>query len=284
VKVARVTGSVAIWCLAAARATILPCDERRRCNRFRFDDGAYPIGSRSLMVVLAPLERAAPLHVAVLPSGALVVHPTADDETGDGLSAPARARVVAAFARSAGHGVLDLGTTELDAPLSPALAFLRELGRAFATRLRAVPDLEERRDDVQADCPPDERARLAGAAPPMAGGEYVDADWFAARWAELGRAFAEEIRAHRGPVAEWPRAPSLVARRRQGVPAPRREPRRRGASVRVPRDLRGPGRRGRQGAAPSARARSKTRRPAATGKRCSICSCRCSARSSRANG
>ena len=159
------------------------------------------------MVVLAPLERAAPLHVAVLPSGALVVHPTADDETGDGLSTAARARVAAAFARSAGHGVLDLGTTELDAPLSPALAFLRELGRAFATRLRAVPDLEERRDDVQVDCPPDERARLAGAAPPMAGGEYVDADWIAACWTELGRAFAEEIRAHRGPVAEWLRGP-----------------------------------------------------------------------------
>jgi len=51
--------------------------------------------------------------------------------------------------------------------------------------------------------PADERARLAGAVPPMDGGEYVDADWVAARWTDLHRAFADEIRAHRGPVAEW---------------------------------------------------------------------------------
>ena len=71
------------------------------------------------------------------------------------------------------------------------------------TRLCAVPDLEERRERVEIDCPPDERARLAGAVPPMDGAEYVDGDWVAARWAELNRAFADEIRAHRGPVADW---------------------------------------------------------------------------------
>src|SRR2546428_404867 len=48
-----------------------------------------------------------------------------------------------------------------------------------------------------------DRHRLAGAVPPMDGGEYVDADWVAARWADLNRAFADEIRGHRGRVAEW---------------------------------------------------------------------------------
>ncbi|PYN59287.1 MAG: ATP-dependent helicase, partial [Candidatus Rokuibacteriota bacterium] len=37
----------------------------------------------------------------------------------------------------------------------------------------------------------------------MDGAEYVNADWVAARWAEINRAFADEIRAHRGPVAAW---------------------------------------------------------------------------------
>src|SRR2546425_5039368 len=37
----------------------------------------------------------------------------------------------------------------------------------------------------------------------MDGGEYVDAEWVAARWADLNRAFAEEIRAHRGSVGHW---------------------------------------------------------------------------------
>ncbi len=115
------------------------------------------------------------------------------DDTKDGLSSAARARVGAAFARGAEHGLLDLGTTELDAPLSPPLAFLREIGRAFATRLRAAPDLEERGERGEVDCPPDECARLAGAVPPMPGAEYVDSDWIVARWAEIGNAFAEEI-------------------------------------------------------------------------------------------
>src|SRR5881628_3039289 len=144
------------------------------------------------------------MRVAILPSGALLADMApGEDEASDGLSVAARARVARAFARGSGHGLLDLGATELDAPLAPPLAFLRDLGRAFVTRLCAVPDLEDRRDCVEVDCPPDERDRLAGAVPPMDGGEYVDADWVAARWADLNRAFADEIRAHRGSVAEW---------------------------------------------------------------------------------
>jgi superfamily II DNA or RNA helicase len=144
------------------------------------------------------------MRVAILPSGALLADTAPlDDDATDGLSAAARARVARAFARGPGHALLDLGATELDAPLAPPLAFLRDLGRAFVTRLCAVPDLEERRARVEVDCPPDERARLAGAVPPMAGGEYVDADWIAARWADLNRAVADEIRAHRGSVGDW---------------------------------------------------------------------------------
>src|SRR3989454_933565 len=144
------------------------------------------------------------MRVAILPSGALFADAaSSDDEASDGLSAAARVRVARAFARGPGHALLDLGATELDAPLSPPLTFLRDLGRAFVTRLCAVPDLEERRERAEVDCPPDERARLAGAVPPMDGGEYVDAEWVAARWADLNRAFAEEIRAHRGSVGNW---------------------------------------------------------------------------------
>ena len=150
----------------------------------------------------APVENAAQLRVAILPSGAVLVD-SADGEARDGLTPAGRARLVAAFARGAGHGLLDLGTTELDAPLSPPLVFLREIGRAFATRLRATPDLEERRDRVEMECPSEERSRLAATVPPMPGAEYVDAEWIASRWREIGQAFAAEIRAHRGTVAEW---------------------------------------------------------------------------------
>jgi superfamily II DNA or RNA helicase len=144
------------------------------------------------------------MRVAILPSGALLAEAIAGEEpASDGLSASARARVARAFARGAGHALLDLGTIELDTPLPPPLAFLRDLGRAFVTRLCAIPDLEERRERVEVDCPPDERLRLAAAVPPMDGGEYVDADWVAARWADLQQAFVDEISAHHGPVASW---------------------------------------------------------------------------------
>ena len=157
------------------------------------------MGSRS------PGQDAARLRVAVAPSGALLVDTAgADaDEGGDGLTPAIRARVIAAFRRGPGHGLLHLGTAELDVSLAPALAFLRDLGRAFATRLRSTPDLEDLRERVEVDCPADERARLASAVPPMPGSEYVDVDWVTARWTEIGRAFSEEIRGHRGAVAEW---------------------------------------------------------------------------------
>src|SRR5256712_13607197 len=121
------------------------------------------------------------MRVAILPWGALLGDTTPDDdEASDGLSVAARARVARAFGRGPGHALLDLGATELDTPLAPPLAFLRDLGRAFVTRLCALPDLEERHERVDVDCPPDERARLAGAGPPTDGGGHVGPAWVAA--------------------------------------------------------------------------------------------------------
>ena len=144
------------------------------------------------------------MRVTILPSGALLADQADDqDEPPDGLSDAARARVARAFARGTGHALLDLGTMEVDAPLAPSLAYLREVGRQFVTRLRGLPDLETTRDRVAVDCPPEERAHLAAAVPPMDGAEYVNGDWIAARWTDLHDAFAAEIRTHRGTVEDW---------------------------------------------------------------------------------
>ena len=144
------------------------------------------------------------MRVAILPSGALFAGPALDgDEAPDGLSDVARGRLALAFARGSGNALLHLGTAEVDAPLAPPLAYLREIGRLFVTRLCGLPDLEARRERAIVDCPPEERVRLAGAVPPMEGGEYVDPDWIAARWTDLHRAFADEIREHGGTVEGW---------------------------------------------------------------------------------
>ena len=80
------------------------------------------------------------MRVAILPSGALLaVTASGDDEASDGLSAAARARIARAFERGAGHAVLQLGAAELDAPLTPPLAVLRDLGGASGRPGGAAP-------------------------------------------------------------------------------------------------------------------------------------------------
>jgi hypothetical protein len=56
------------------------------------------------------------------------------------------------------------------------LAFWRDLGRAFVAALCALPDLEERRERADPAPRPGELERLAAAAPPMPGGEYLSAE------------------------------------------------------------------------------------------------------------
>jgi hypothetical protein len=53
------------------------------------------------------------MRVSILPSGPLLADtpPPGDDPAGDGLSPAARARVLRAFGRGPGHGLLDLGAT-----------------------------------------------------------------------------------------------------------------------------------------------------------------------------
>src|SRR5207247_7089160 len=98
------------------------------------------------------------MRVAILPSGALLADTApGDDEASDGLSVAARARVARAFGRGPGHALLDLGATELDAALAPPLAFLRDLGRAFVTRLCALPGPAGRAARVAVACPSAER-------------------------------------------------------------------------------------------------------------------------------
>ena len=123
--------------------------------------------------------------------------------TGDDGLGSARERVVEAFAKGAGHGLLMLGATEVATTLSPALGFLRDLGKLFVTRLCGVPDLEQLRGQAVVEPPQAELAALAAAVPPMVGAEYVDAALLTQWWGDLGAAFADEIGAAEGEVQDW---------------------------------------------------------------------------------
>jgi hypothetical protein len=86
------------------------------------------------------------IRVAILRSGPVRFNSTPDADTvGDGLAPAVRTYLPRAAQRGAGHAVLDLGSSELDTSLASDLAFLRDIGRAFVTRLCAVPDLDDKR-------------------------------------------------------------------------------------------------------------------------------------------
>src|SRR5205085_2241108 len=114
------------------------------------------------------------------PRGHLVLAPADEART---LPGNLRERLEAAFERGVGHGLLELGIREVGTALPADFAYWRDFARRYVTTLctSAKP--------AGANCaalgiiatPPAEMlAELAGAAPPMPGGEYLDADVLAA--------------------------------------------------------------------------------------------------------
>jgi superfamily II DNA or RNA helicase len=122
----------------------------------------------------------------ITPRGALSLERT---ETAVPLEDAVAARLEAAFARGAGHGLLQLGLAEARSRLPADLAFWRGLAMGFvAARCRAG-------ETSPPDPSDEELTRVADEAPPMRGGEYLDAATLAALWRELTEAFEDELAA-----------------------------------------------------------------------------------------
>ena len=84
--------------------------------------------------------------LAVSPGGKLVI----DVDGGEAAHPSAAKRIAAAFAIGTGAGLLHLATAELATELSTSLAFGRDLGAAFLTRLCAQPEEDRAKADVSA--------------------------------------------------------------------------------------------------------------------------------------
>ncbi|HME72176.1 MAG TPA: hypothetical protein VKM54_20245 [Myxococcota bacterium] len=80
---------------------------------------------------------------------------------------------------------------------------MRDLGRCFATRLCAEPDLEDKREHAVPAATEDDIAAFLRAAPPMRGAEYLDAGALRAWWDATAHAFVDEIRAFSGSVQDY---------------------------------------------------------------------------------
>src|SRR5258708_21165983 len=111
------------------------------------------------------------------------------------------ARLEKAFGRGSGHGVLCLGADEVGAVLPPVLSYWRELGTRYLTALCALPDIGERRSKPAVPAPgSEELARMAAAAPPMTGAEYLTASVLADLWRQTDAAFDAELSEAKLPV------------------------------------------------------------------------------------
>ena len=116
-------------------------------------------------------------------------------------------RLLDAFARGSGHGLLQLGAAEVGTPLPPVLAYWREFGTRYVTTLCTLPDAEERGAargaQVHVPAPPeDELKSAASAAPPMTGAEYLTTAVLHALWEDLDAAFDAELSESKGSVQD----------------------------------------------------------------------------------
>ena len=103
-------------------------------------------------------------------------------------------RLQDAFARGSGHGLLQLGASEVGAVLPPAFSYWREFATRYVTALCTLP--EAATDPSKAHVPPPpmgELQPLALASPPMTGAEYLAADVLERLWQEMDAALALEL-------------------------------------------------------------------------------------------
>jgi non-specific serine/threonine protein kinase len=113
-------------------------------------------------------------------------------------------RLLEAFARGSGHGLLQLGAGEVGTPLPPVFAYWRELGTRYVTALCTLPDAEELGAKVHVPAPLEaDLESEASAAPPMTGAEYLTAAVLHALWEKLDAAFAAELAASKGSVQDF---------------------------------------------------------------------------------
>ncbi len=125
------------------------------------------------------------------PHGALVLR---QGEAAAALEPERVARLEKAFARGDGHGLLSLGADEPGTALPSLLAYWRDLGTRYVTALCALPEIGEGRAKAAVPVPGGEDlARIAGAAPPMTGAEYLNEGVLAELWQRTDLAFDAEL-------------------------------------------------------------------------------------------
>ncbi|MBI5487451.1 MAG: DEAD/DEAH box helicase [Deltaproteobacteria bacterium] len=136
------------------------------------------------------------------PHGRIFVAPD-PEPSAHPLEPAAARRILRAFSAGSGRGLLHLGSAETSTPLPPVLAFWRDLGRLFMSRLCTQPEVESSWRTLELPVPEDDLTAKIAAAPPMIGGEYLDLGVLRCLWGQTLEAARESIAAAQGDVRAW---------------------------------------------------------------------------------
>ncbi len=141
------------------------------------------------------------LAPTLTPHGRLVL-------TGDPQAAPLDAalaeRLVPAFERGSGHGILELSAGQNSNTLPPLFAYWSELGARYISGVCTRQDRGGAKTSTHIEPPAlEELERMATIAPPMTGAEYLTAAVLDALWRELEAAFNLELAESKVSIQEF---------------------------------------------------------------------------------
>jgi len=131
------------------------------------------------------------LAPVLTPQGQLLLDNT---DNGTSISPDVAERLLGAFNRGQGHGLLQLGAAEVQTVLPAVFSYWREFASRYIALIRALPDIVASR--TLPSVPPPAGAeldRLVLAPPVMTGAEYLSASVLEQLWGDIDKAFRLEI-------------------------------------------------------------------------------------------
>ena len=131
------------------------------------------------------------LSPVLTPHGQLLLDNT---DNGTSLAPDVAERLISAFKKGQGHGLLQLGAAEVQTVLPAVLSYWREFASRYLASIRTIPDIGGSRTLPYVPAPPHaELDPLVLAPPVMTGAEYLSASVLEQLWNDIDRAFRSEI-------------------------------------------------------------------------------------------
>jgi non-specific serine/threonine protein kinase len=140
------------------------------------------------------------LVAAALPTGRLCLEYQPHADTIGPERREVERHLRALFTENPERACLALGLVDQTLRLDPSVEYWRDLSAAFVHELLVDPLTEQQRGKVRIALPDEDPAARAARVPPMAGAEYVTADFIREFWELLHRAWAQEAAGNPGPA------------------------------------------------------------------------------------